>query len=51
MRLLMDWPAHREAAALVLSRPREARQTRAMSGDWASRLVQRFPEASELLSG
>lgn len=51
MRLLMDWPAHREAAALVLSRPREARQTRAMSGDWASRLVQRFPEASEILSG
>jgi hypothetical protein len=51
MRLLMDWPAHREAAALVLSRPREARQAGARGSDWASRLAQRFPQAAELLAG
>ncbi len=50
MRLLMDWPAHREAAALVLARPREARQARQMSGDWASRLGQRYPEAADILA-
>lgn len=49
MRLLMDWPAHREAAAFVLARPREARQPRHMSADWAARLAQRFPEAAEVL--
>ncbi len=50
MRLLMDWPAHREAAALVLTRPREARQARPMSADWASRLAQRYPEAADILA-
>ncbi|MFK0299606.1 DUF6880 family protein [Brevundimonas sp. NPDC090276] len=51
MRLLMDWPVHREAAALVLARPREARQARPLSADWASRLAQRYPEAAEILAG
>lgn len=52
MRLLMDWPAHRDAAALVLARPREARQVlRPASADWASRLAQRYPEAAEILTG
>lgn len=50
MRLLMDWPAHREAAALVLARPREARQARPGSADWASRLAQRYPEAADILA-
>lgn len=50
MRLLMDWPAQREAAALVLARPREARQGRPMSADWASRLAQRYPEAADILA-
>jgi len=50
MRLLMDWPAHREAAALVLARPREARQARPISADWASRLAQRYPEAADILA-
>ena len=50
MRLLMDWPAHREAAALVLARPREARQARPISADWASRLAQRYPEAADSLA-
>ncbi len=51
MHLLMDWPAHREAAALVLARPREARRPRPMSADWAARLAQRYPEAAEILTG
>jgi len=51
MRLLMDWPAHREAAALVLARPREARHAGGKTPDWASRLAQRFPEAAEILTG
>nr|MCB7501115.1 hypothetical protein [Enterobacter roggenkampii] len=50
MRLLMDWPAHREAAALVLARPREARLPRPQSGDWKARLAQRYPEAAEVLT-
>lgn len=49
MRLLMDWPAHREAASLVLARPREARSVKSMAADWAARLAQRFPEAAETL--
>lgn len=49
MRLLMDWPAHREAASLALARPREARTARSMGADWAARLAQRFPEAAEIL--
>ena len=50
MRLLMDWPAHREAASLVLARPREARNAKSMAADWAARLVQRFPEAADILA-
>lgn len=50
MGLLMDWPAHREAAALVLARPREARQARPIAADWASRLAQRYPEAADILA-
>lgn len=49
MRLMMDWPAHREAASLVLARSREARNARSMAADWAARLAQRFPEAAETL--
>jgi hypothetical protein len=45
----MDWPAHREAASLILARPREARNARSMAADWAARLAQRFPEAAETL--
>lgn len=50
LRFLMDWPAHREAASLVLARPREARTLGAKAADWASRLSQRFPEAASLLA-
>lgn len=50
MGLLMDWPAHREAAALVLSRPREARKAGLITADWASRLEQRFPAAADVLT-
>lgn len=50
LRFLMDWPAHREAASLVLARPREARTLGAKAADWASRLSQRFPEAANLLA-
>lgn len=50
MRLLMEWPAHREAAGLVLSRPREARGLGATAADWASRLAQRFPDAADILA-
>ncbi|MCH4267301.1 MAG: hypothetical protein LKF80_02735 [Brevundimonas sp.] len=49
MNLLMDWPAHREAASLALSRPREARTAKSMAADWASRLIQRFPDAAQIL--
>ena len=49
MRFLMDWPAHREAAGLVLARPREARAARSMGADCATRLAQRYPEAAEIL--
>ncbi|WP_404821549.1 DUF6880 family protein [Brevundimonas guildfordensis] len=45
MRLLLDQPTHKEAAALVLARHREARQARPKSADWTSRLAQRYPEA------
>lgn len=51
LHFLMDWPAHREAAALVLARPQEARRPRPMSADWAARLAQRYPEAAEILMG
>lgn len=50
MRLFMDWPAHREAANLVLARPREAREVGLLARDWASRLAQRYPDAASLLA-
>ncbi|MNS21365.1 hypothetical protein D3C72_531260 [compost metagenome] len=51
MRLLMDWPAHREAAGLVLSRPRDARTLgTTIAADWASRLAQRHPDAADILT-
>jgi hypothetical protein len=46
---LMDWPAHREAAALILSRPREAQRPWPRKAEWAARLLQRYPEAAEAL--
>lgn len=46
---LMDWPAHREAAALVERRIREVRSPLAMKSDWAARLAQKYPEAAERL--
>ena len=46
---LMDWPAHREAAALVLERRREAQRTWPRKAEWAARLLQRYPEAAEAL--
>lgn len=46
---LMDWPAHREAAALVERRVREVRSPLAMKSDWAARLAQKYPEAAERL--
>lgn len=50
MRFLMDWPAYREAAALVKARPREARLI-GDANDWAEKLSQRFPEAAEIMTG
>lgn len=50
MRFLMDWPAYREAAALVKARPREARLI-GDANDWAQALAQRFPEAAEIMTG
>lgn len=46
---LMDWPAHREAAALILERRREAQQPWPRKAEWAARLLQRYPEAAEAL--
>jgi hypothetical protein len=48
---LMDWPAHREAAALVLERRREAQRPWPRKAEWAARLLQRYPEAEEALGG
>lgn len=47
---LMDWPAHREAAALVLERRREAQRPWPHKAEWAARLLQRYPEAAEALA-
>nr|WP_314433501.1 DUF6880 family protein [uncultured Brevundimonas sp.] len=47
---LMDWPAHREAAAMVQQRRREIRRSMPQRIDWAARLAQRFPAAAELLT-
>ena len=46
---LMDWPAHREAAALVERRIREVRSPLPHKADWAARLAQKYPEAAERL--
>ena len=50
LRFLMDWPAYREAAAMVLARPKEARLI-GDTHDWAAQLAQRFPEAAEIMTG
>ncbi|WP_438852004.1 DUF6880 family protein [Brevundimonas nasdae] len=47
---LMDWPAHREAAAMVEHRRREIHKSLPQRADWAARLAQRFPTSAELLS-
>ncbi|MCW0047547.1 hypothetical protein ABIB58_003175 [Brevundimonas sp. UYEF29] len=46
---LMDWPSHREAAALVERRIREVRAPLPLKADWAARLVQKYPDAAERL--
>ncbi|TFW14604.1 hypothetical protein EGY25_05290 [Brevundimonas intermedia] len=46
---LMDWPAHREAAALVERRIREVRTPLLLRADWAARLAQKYPDAAERL--
>ena len=46
---LMDWPAHREAAAMVEARPREAQRPLALKAEWRDRLAQRYPAAAEAL--
>ena len=46
---LMDWPAHREAAALVERRIREVRAPLPLRADWAARLAQKYPDAAERL--
>lgn len=46
---LMDWPAHREAAALVERRIREVRAPLSLKADWAARLAQKYPDAAERL--
>lgn len=47
---LMDWPAYREASALILERRREAQRPWPRKAEWAARLLQRYPEAAEALS-
>ena len=46
---LMDWPAHREAAALVEHRIREIRTALPLRAEWAARLAQKYPDAAERL--
>ena len=46
---LMDWPAHREAAALVERRIGQVRTHLPMKADWAARLAQKYPDAAERL--
>lgn len=50
MGFLMDWPAHREAAALVQARSREAQRPHVLKGEWIARLAQRYPDAAEALA-
>lgn len=46
---LMDWPAHREAAALVERRVSQVRNHLQLKTDWAARLAQKYPDAAERL--
>lgn len=46
---LMDWPAHREAAALILKRRAELRGAHNDLPAWAERLSARHPQAALLL--
>lgn len=46
---LMDWPAHREAAALVEHRIGQVRTHLPLKADWAARLAQKYPDAAERL--
>lgn len=46
---LMDWPAHREAAALILKRRSELRGAHNDLPAWAERLSARHPQAALLL--
>ena len=46
---LMNWPAHREAAAMVLARRTELRGSHDDAPLWASRLAARYPDAALLL--
>ena len=46
---LMDWPAHREAAAMILARRGELRATHDDAPLWAGRLAGRYPAAALLL--
>ncbi|MEN5363374.1 DUF6880 family protein [Brevundimonas intermedia] len=46
---LMNWPAHRAAAALVERRIREVRAPLPLKADWAARLAQKYPDAAERL--
>ncbi len=46
---LMDWPALREAAALVAARPGEIRGGHEATPLWAARLAGRYPSAALLL--
>jgi hypothetical protein len=50
MGFLMDWPAHREAAALVKARSREAQRPYAAKGEWIASLTQRYPDAADTLA-
>lgn len=46
---LMDWPAHREAAALIEHRIHKVRTPLPLKSDWAARLAQKYPDAAERL--
>lgn len=47
--LLMDWPAHREAAGMVLARRDEIRGSVDDTPLWAARLANRHPDAALVL--
>ncbi|WP_299175067.1 DUF6880 family protein [uncultured Brevundimonas sp.] len=46
---LMDWPAHRESAALIERRIHEVRTPLPLKADWAARLAQKYPDAADRL--